>query len=76
MGLELFYMAFMDLTSCRGQSYGSEGPIGWLSINDYCRVHGIIGEQREDLIYHVQRLDAAYLEYKTKTLKAAQPKAT
>lgn len=76
MGLELFYMAFMDLTSCRGQSYGSEGPIGWLSINDYCRVHGIIGEQREDLIYHVQRLDAAYLEYKTKKLKAAQPKAT
>lgn len=76
MGLELFYMAFMDLTSCRGQSYGSEGPIGWLSINDYCRVHGIIGEQREDLIYHVQRLDAAYLEHKTMKLKAAQPKAT
>ena len=61
----------MDLTSGRGQSYGTEGPISWLSINEYCVIHGIIGEQREDLIYHVQKLDEVYLKFKTKKLTAA-----
>ena len=71
LGLDLFYMAFMNLSSCRSQGgYGSEGPIGWLQINEYCFVHGIIGEQRDDLFYHVQRLDQAYLEYKTKKLES------
>ena len=69
LGLELFYMAFMDLTSCRGQGYGTEGPIGWLQISDYCFIHGIIGEQRDDLIYHVQHLDAEYLKIKAKKLQ-------
>jgi len=70
LGLEIFYMAFMDLTSCRGQGYGTEGPISWLSINEYCVIHGIIGEQRDDLIYHVQKMDEAYLKFKAKKLKA------
>ena len=69
LGLELYYLAFMNLTSCRSQGYGTEGPVGWLQINEYCVVCGIIGEQREDLIYHVQQLDSAYLEFKTKKLK-------
>ncbi len=71
LGLELYYMAFMDLTTCRGQGYGSEGPIGWLQIHEYCIVNDIWGEQREDMIYHVQHLDAEYLEFKGKRLKAA-----
>lgn len=70
-GLELYYMAFMDLTTCRGQGYGSEGPIGWLQMFDYCCVYDISGEQQEDLFYHVQHLDRAYLEYKSKKLKEA-----
>lgn len=70
-GLELFYMAFVDLTTCRGQGYGSEGPIGWLQIHEYCIVNDIQGEQREDTLYHVQHLDAAYLLFKGKKLKAA-----
>ncbi len=64
-------MAFMDLTTCRGQSYGSEGPIGWFQIKEYAFVHGFEGEQEEDLFYHIQHLDNAYLEYKTKKLKKA-----
>ena len=72
LGLELYYKAFMDLTSCRGQVYGTEGPISWLSINDYCLIHGIMGEQQEDLMYHIQRLDSVYLEHKTKKLKSTQ----
>jgi hypothetical protein len=73
-GLELFYMAFMDLTSCRGQGYGTEGPIGWLQISEYCFIHAIIGEQRDDLIYHIQHMDESYLKFKANKLKASQPK--
>lgn len=75
-GLELFYMAFMDLTSCRGQGYGTEGPIGWLQISEYCLIHGIIGEQRDDLIYHVQKMDETYLSFKAKKLKAMSTQPT
>lgn len=74
-GLELFYLAFMDLTSCRGQGYGTEGPISWLTIDDYAARCGYLGEQREDLIYHMQRMDAEYLKYKTKKLEAANKPA-
>ena len=60
----------MDLTSCRGQGYGTEGPISWLSISQYCHENGILGEQREDLFFFVQNMDAVYLEHKGKQLKA------
>lgn len=71
-GLELFYMAFQDLTTCRGMGYNSEGAVGWLQINEYCMAHGINGEQREDMFYHIQHLDAAYLNYKAKKLQQKQ----
>lgn len=68
-GLEIYYIAFMDLTSCRGTGYGTEGPISWLTINQYADAKGFDGEQREDLFYFIQRLDMVYLEHKTKKLK-------
>lgn len=57
-------MAFLDLTSCR--DLGTvEGPITWLTIQRYAEVYEVTGEQREDLFYHVQNLDQAYLEWST-----------
>lgn len=64
-GLELYLLAFMELTSCRGLGYGSVGPIPWLAIDRYCEVHRVEGESREDLFYQVQRLDKVYLEWQT-----------
>lgn len=72
--LELFYTAFMCLTTCRGTGYSTEGAIGWLAINAYCHECEIFDEQREDLFYHVQHMDAAYLNYKAKKLKAEMTK--
>jgi hypothetical protein len=63
-GLNLFYLAFLDLTSCRTLGY-SQGPIPWLAIHYYCEAHGIEGEQREDLFYHVAQLDKVYLDWST-----------
>lgn len=68
-GLEIYYIAFMDLTSCRGTGYGTEGPISWLVINQYADAKHFEGEQHEDLFYFVQKLDMIYLDFKTKKLK-------
>lgn len=65
LGLDLFYTAFHDLSSCRTLGFG-EGPIPWLAVDDYCRRQGITGVQREDMLYHVQQLDTVYLEYRAK----------
>jgi hypothetical protein len=70
-GLELYYVGFLDLTTCRGQGYGTEGPISWSSINEYCIANEIEGEQREDFFYHIQQMDAEYLDFKTSKLKAS-----
>lgn len=75
-GLELFLNAFMELTSCRGLGFGAVGPIPWLTLHEYCSIHDITGEQREDLIYHVQRMDKAYMDWQQNKAKAERDKAT
>lgn len=49
----------------------TEGPISWLTINQYANAKMFEEEQREDLFYFMQKLDTTYLEYKTKKLKEA-----
>lgn len=68
-GLMVFYIAFMDLTSCRGTGYGTEGPISWLAVDEYADRRGFEAEQREDLHYFIGRLDSVYLNFKTEKLK-------
>lgn len=69
LGVELYYIAFMDLTSCRSVGYILPGPIPWSAIHIYCEAHQIEGEQREDVFYHVQHLDKSYLDWMTKKHK-------
>jgi hypothetical protein len=64
----MYYLAFLDLTSCRTSGYGSEGPISWMTVEEYADRKGIKGEQREDLHYHISNMDATYLEFKTAKL--------
>lgn len=68
-GLAVFYVAFLDLTSCRGTGYGTEGPISWLAIHQYADAKELDDEQREDLFYFIGKLDVVYLDYKTRKLK-------
>lgn len=65
----------MELTSCRGLGYGAIGPIPWLAIQTYCDVHDITGEQREDMFYHVQRLDKTYMDWQTAKAEQERKKA-
>ncbi len=69
LGSELFYTAFMDLTSSRSLGYMSAGPIPWHAIHLYCEANGITGEQREDVFYHVEHLDKSYLDWLAKKQK-------
>lgn len=39
------------------------GPVPLLGILEYCLIKGIEGEQQEDFIWFVQRLDHKYLEW-------------
>lgn len=62
IGSELYYIGFLDLTSCRILGMGL-GPIPLLAILEYCLIKGIEGEQQEDFVWFVQRLDSRYLEW-------------
>lgn len=66
LGLDLFYVAFMDLTSCRAVGFG-EGPIPWTATRIMADEElGLAGEQREDLFYYIGRMDTVYLEHRAK----------
>lgn len=58
----------MDLSSERSIGM-AEGPIPWSRVRLWCDEHLITGEQREDVHYHVNRLDTAYLEHRAKQSK-------
>lgn len=64
----MYYLAFLDLTSCRTAGYGTEGPISWMTIAEYADRKEIEGSQREDLFYYITNMDATYLEFKTTKL--------
>lgn len=65
LGLELFFGAFMDLTSERHVGFG-EGPIPWRAVREWCNEHEVLGLQRDDVQYHVNKLDTVYLEHRAR----------
>jgi hypothetical protein len=70
LGLDLYYLAFFDLTSCRSLGYGIEGPITWLTVDEYADRIGLEGDQREDLHFHISRMDKTYLDFRAKKHKS------
>lgn len=70
LGLDLYFTAFMDLTTERPIGYG-EGPIPWSAVRRWCHEHAIIGEQLEDMHYHIRKLDSVYLDHRAEQAKKA-----
>jgi len=64
MGLELYWEAFWDLSTCRAVGMGA-GPIPWLAIRDYGLTFGLDEDQQEDLVYLVRMMDNAYLTHQS-----------
>ena len=62
MGLELYFTAFMELSTCRAFGFGA-GPIPWSAIRDYATAHELEEDQTQELFFFTMRMDRAYLEY-------------
>lgn len=73
LGLEVFYRAFFDLTTCR-QSGMAVGPIPWSQIKLYCDEFDIQDEQRADMFYQIARMDTVYIKHVTPKPPPKQPK--
>lgn len=69
-GIELYYVAFMDLSSSRTLG-ATEGPIAWSVIDYYCRSMQFSDEQKDDTFYYIGAMDKAYLEYRAKKPESA-----
>jgi hypothetical protein len=72
-GLELFSFGFQSLTTSRTLSQGAIGPIPYHAINEFCKAEDLIGEQREDFFYHIERIDNAYMKWQTKKAHSDNP---
>lgn len=70
LGLDLFYVAFTDLSTCRSIGM-SEGPIPWTAVRDYCDELLLEGDQREDMFFHIREMDVSYLNYRTSKVKSS-----
>jgi hypothetical protein len=64
IGLELYYLSFFDLSSCRTGM--GDGPISWIAIEQYARLNEFSEEQREDLHHHIRSMDQVYLKWSSK----------
>lgn len=69
LGLELYYGAFSELSSCRTTGFGA-GPIPWSVVQDYADTFVFDDEQTEALHYLIRKMDSAYLDH------VNRPKAT
>jgi hypothetical protein len=67
-GLELYYSAFFDLSSCRPLGF-SPGQIRWIDIHDYADKLFLNEDQREDLHVYIRAMDATYLSWCDKKSK-------
>lgn len=61
VGLGLYYEAFSELETCRGD-WG--GPIPWTAIDAYCRRMEITGDQFSNMVAHIRAMDRAISEWR------------
>lgn len=67
-GLDFYYGAFLELSTCRSIGMGA-GPIPWTAVNDYAERMGLTDEGFETLLALVKRLDAEYLKWQDRKRK-------
>lgn len=64
-GLELYYLAFLDLMSSR-QIGMSVGPISWIVIEEFCVKNDLDEEHTAGMHYHIDKMDLVYLKHSAK----------
>lgn len=68
-GLELWYVAFWDLSSERRSSFGSIGAIPWTAQIIWAKHWELDAEQTDDLLFLIGKMDEMYLDTKRKELE-------
>jgi hypothetical protein len=72
IGLDIFFVAFMDLTTCRTMGFG-EGPIPWTAKRIYAVDElSLEGEQKEDFYFYLAEMDRVYLAQRAEEMKKKQ----
>ena len=62
MGLQLYYSAFFDLTTCRPSGMGI-CPIPWTAIREYALTFEFDSEQEEALYCYIRAMDSVFMKY-------------
>jgi hypothetical protein len=62
-GLELYWWAYQDLSTCRPAGFGGAYPIPWTAIIDYARHYDFDEAQTEALVSHVRTMDEAFMKW-------------
>ena len=62
IGLEFYYRAFSELTTCRSLGFGP-GPIPWTAIQAFAGTYGIRGSDFFRFQTLIRAMDVAYLNY-------------
>ena len=65
LGLEFYYMAFHELSSCRAIGM-SEGLIPWTAMKTYADTYDIHGIELDRFIHIVTDMDMAYMKERQK----------
>jgi hypothetical protein len=69
-GMDYYYEAFMRLSSSRDIGQAHIGAIPYEAISLFCRDEGLEGDDRVDMFYHVEHLDAVYIGWQMDKIKS------
>lgn len=69
MGLELYWYAFFELSTCRSVGF-APGPIPWTAVMDYAQAFGLDDVQTHLLVRFVRAMDGAFLNHHEKQMKS------
>ena len=65
LGLEFFYEAFLELSTCRAVGFGV-GPIPWVAMDRYARRYGVAGEDFDRFRQLIRALDEVFMAHANK----------
>ena len=64
--LEMYWAAYVELSTCRPPGMSGVPSIPWTAIADYARTWGFDFEQFGDLVYYVRRMDGTMSDWSEK----------
>lgn len=62
LGLELYFIAFLELTTCRNSGWGAT-PIPSWCIDEFCARNGLDDEDSDEMHYQIRHMDQAFLKH-------------